>query len=312
MRNPGLAGHIVGGLQDELDAIGRTSGKVWYVNSTTTNASDTTASGESWDSPLATIDAAVGKCTANVGHKIYVGPGHAETVTAAAGLVFDIAGIEVVGFGIGTNRPAINLGTATTADVDVDAANVTLRNLRFVSAINSLANCLDVNANNCTVDGCDFIGASTLEIVCGIDIATTTDNHTISNCYFYQPTDPEGTDGNAATGCIYLVDSENVTIENCRFIGQWETAFIHNKTTLTQELWIRNCYGTAELALVMILVDNSTGGMVNSHFCKPAAADVAEGSFMTIAATTTFGLHLCTFMNDGAGGNAAVEVAAAT
>src|SRR3990167_6036958 len=42
-----------------------------------------------------TIDAAVGACTADQGDVIYVMPGHTETVSAAAGFVMDIAGIEV-------------------------------------------------------------------------------------------------------------------------------------------------------------------------------------------------------------------------
>lgn len=313
-RNPGLNRAYTDGMQAELDAIGRPPGTVFYVNSSTTGASDTTSDGLSWAKPLATIQAAVDKCTANVGDKIYVGPGHTESIAAAADLAFDCAGIECIGFGVGTNRPTISLGTATTADIDIDAANVTIKNIRFVSAIDSLAVVLDVNAGNFTVEGCDFIGASTLEIVCAIDIATTKDDFVIRDCYFYQPTDPGGTSGNASTGCIYLVDSENILIERCAFIGQWETAFVHNKTTLAQELWIKDCYGTAELSgsLVMILVDDATGGMVNCHFAVPNAADVAEASFMTIAATTTFGVHACTFMNDGAGGNAAIAIAAAT
>ena len=59
--------------------------------------------------PFADLDYTVGKCTANNGDIIYVAPGHAETVIAAAGLDFDVAGIEVIGFGVGTTRPTITI-----------------------------------------------------------------------------------------------------------------------------------------------------------------------------------------------------------
>ena len=41
--------------------------------------------------PFATIDYAIGQCTANNGDLIMVMPGHTETVTAAAGIAVDVA-----------------------------------------------------------------------------------------------------------------------------------------------------------------------------------------------------------------------------
>ena len=76
--------------------------------------------------PYATLDYAVGKCTANNGDLILAKAGHTETVTAAGGLDLDVAGITIIGLGNGSDRPTVNFTTAVTADMDVDADNITI------------------------------------------------------------------------------------------------------------------------------------------------------------------------------------------
>ncbi|MCR4340841.1 MAG: hypothetical protein NUW01_13255, partial [Gemmatimonadaceae bacterium] len=82
-------------------------GDVYHVDSGNTNADDDNA-GTNPSHPLATIDAAVGKCTANNGDLILVAEGHSETLTAA--ITADIAGITIWGLGWGNNRPALTVG----------------------------------------------------------------------------------------------------------------------------------------------------------------------------------------------------------
>ncbi len=291
------------------------TGNVFYVGSAVSGATDSGAGGLTPERPYATIDFAIGNCTSNNGDVIFVMPSHAETLTAAGQCVFDVAGVKVIGWGVGTTRPTITFGTATTADVDIDAANVYISGLRFVSDVNSLAVMLDVNAGNFTVENCDFITSSTKECMCFVDLATTVDDFIFRDCYFHQPTDPAGSDGNASTGCFYFVDSENILIENCRFFGNFETSIFHNKTTAASELWIIDCYGSqlnTGVADIADILAATTGGMVRCSWMVPAAAEITEAVFLTVAASCTFGFHHTTFMNDGAGGNRAVEVAAAT
>jgi len=313
-RNPGLNQGYITSLNNSLMAAGRTTGNVFYVDSGSTHADDN-GPGDRPDKPMATLDACIAKCTANNGDQIHVMAGHAEAVIAASGLDLDVAGIEIIGHGTGTTRPTITLGTAATATVVVGAANITIRNLRFVCDINDLAIMLDVNFGNFAAHGCEFVSSSAKECFCFVDIATTKDDFLFDGCRFHQPTDPAGTDGNASTGCFYFVDSENITIKNCEITGFFETSIFHNKTTAATELWIVDCYGSQNdtgVADIGDILAATTGGMVNCHWMVPAAADVAEASFITIAASCTFGLHHVTFMNDGAGGNRAIEAAAAT
>jgi len=302
-------------LADKVSRAG-TTGNVWYVGSTVSTASDSALPfGTTPENPLATLDYAIGQCTANQGDIIYVMPGHTETLTAAAQLVFDVAGVKVIGLGVGTNRPTFTLSTATTADVDIDATNVWIDNIRFVSGIDSLAVVLDVNSANFSCTRCDFVSSSGNEIINQVNFATTVDDFYFADCYFFQPTDPDGTNGGTSTGCFYIVDSENILIERCRFNGFFETAIFHNDATLCGELWIKECWGNQELlaADTITLEDGASGGMVNCNWLQENADDVTETLFMTFAATTPFGMFNTFFMNDnGGGGNLALDNTADT
>ena len=286
-------------------------GNVFFVSSLT--GVDGSGYGRSPDSPLATIDYAVGLCTANNHDHIIVMPGHAETVSAANGLDFDVAGITVIGLSSGSGRPTVTLGTATTATVRINAANVTVRNLLFVSNIDSLAVLLNINADYASVEDCEFRSSSAKECVCFVSIATTKDFASIRRCVFLQPTDPAGTDGAAETGGIFLVDSEHVTIEECKFAGNFETAIFHNRTTGAANLWIRDCYGIQNLsgAEPFQLASGATGGVIGGGFITPAEAAVTEA---TLSGTLPAGFFAfgTRFGNDGGGGQNAVLLADAS
>lgn len=291
-----------------------TTGDIWFVGSTVSGATDGAGYGQSPISPCATIDYAIGLATASQGDIIYVMPGHAETI-AAAGIDVDKAGLSIIGLGVGNNRPTITLN-ATTSDVDIDAAGVLIRGLRFVSSVNNLAWFIDVNTAYFTMEDCEFVTASATEAYNFINIATTVDNFIFRRCRFLQPTDPNGTDGGANTGCFYIDDSENILIEDCEFLGEFETSIIHNDTTACKNLWVRRCFGEQALAGadVITLEAGATGGMDHCSWNVPDAADATTwGSFATVAADTPFGFHNTTFMNDNnAGEQLALPIAVAT
>ena len=117
-----------------------TTGAIWWVDSGSATGADAVGYGQNPDAPFLTIDYAVGQCTAGDGDIIYAMPGHAETVSAAGGLDLDKIGIKIVGLGHGTLQPTVTLDTADTADIDVDAASITVENIHFK------ANFLDIAA----------------------------------------------------------------------------------------------------------------------------------------------------------------------
>jgi hypothetical protein len=135
-------------------AFGYSFGNKWFVSSTHTNKADTVDNGISPVRPFATIDYAIGRCTANNGDIIYVLPDHAETISAAGGITCDVAGVSIIGLGVGTDRPAINF-TATGSTLPVSAANVTLYNLLFTGGVDAITTMLPVTAANCNIINCE-------------------------------------------------------------------------------------------------------------------------------------------------------------
>lgn len=291
---------------------GLIKGQAFYVDSAAgSNSND----GTNWTKAVATLDYAVGLCTAGRGDIIFLAPGHAETGTAAAFADLDVAGVTVQGIGQGSLKPTFTFGTAAGCDWDVDADNVTIRNVRFVSDVDSLAAFLDVNSHYCTVEDCDFVTSSAKEALTFIDLATTKDYLTVRRCRFEQPTDPAGADGGAGTGGIYLVDSEYVLVQDCWFVGNFETAAVHNKTTACKYLVLERCYVYSALSgsEPLQMVAAAIGCAKECFFHTPAEAAATEatlygtlGDAFFIASSTSAG-------NDGAaGGQGGIEATAAS
>ena len=159
-----------------------TTGNVFFVDSGHAQAADAVGHG-TVERPYATIDYAVGQCTASNGDYIVAMPGHAEVVSAAGGLDLDVAGITVIGIGRGASMPTVT-ATSATGDVDIDAANVTIEGLNFVAGVADNAVTIDVNAVDFTIRNCRFT-EPTVNLnmkICIQDGATTTsDRMTIEN-----------------------------------------------------------------------------------------------------------------------------------
>lgn len=133
---------------DEIQSlIGGTTGDVYYVNSAT-GADVGTRTGKNMDEPFDSLDYAIGRATASNGDIIVLMPGHAETTTAIA---LDVAGLCIVGYGFGRNRPTLTATTASTDLINVTGANCQLHNVRLVGAASGCTALLDIN-------GADFVG----------------------------------------------------------------------------------------------------------------------------------------------------------
>lgn len=288
------------------------TGNVFFVMS---GGTDTAGHGLHPDDPFATVDFAIGQCTANQGDRIYVMPGYTETITNSDRWTVDVAGIEIIGLGLGSTKPTITFGTDTTADILVSADNIRINNFRLVSDINSLVNFIDSDEDFLYVEKCDFVTSSAKEAITFIDIATTKDNFFFKGCTFLQPTDPAGTDGDAGTGCINMVDSENIYVEDCYFHGNFETAIFHNKTTKCRNLWVTNCFGIQLLsgAEPFQLVTDADGAMVGGGFITPNEGAASEATLVGTIGNKFFILAPGNFGNDGgAGGQGGIVVATAS
>ena len=159
-----------------------TTGSIFFVHSGT--GTDGEGYGQNPDAPCATIDYAVGLCTDSKGDRIYVMPGHAESLAAAAGIDADKIGISIIGLGNGSNRPRVTMGTADTVDIDIDAANVTIQGIDFVANFLNIAAAIDVNADDFTLRDCRFYEGTNLNFLIVVQDAAAggSDRITIENC----------------------------------------------------------------------------------------------------------------------------------
>ncbi len=244
-----------------------TTGNIWFVDSGTGGAGGP----GTLENPYSTIDAAIGRCTASNGDVIICLPGHNETVTAA--IAADVAGITIIGIGNGSNMATVTQGTSGSL------------------------NCLEVSADNVTIQNMRFEGSNTGTNEPFIDIQKV-DYTTIRDCVFVQH--------QKNLDCITIQGpgSDYVTIEGCKFIGAAagpdNAILFENITTSTSNLnpIIRNCYfnytGSAGCDNGCICVSHSSGATVgmlieNCTFIGLANSDAAINA-KGMAATRCTGL----------------------
>lgn len=128
-----------------IEDQGFSTGNRYYVHSGTGSSA---YSGDNPNQPKATLAQAIALCTASQDDIIYVMPGHAETTTAVA---LSVAGVRVIGLGMGRNKPAFTATTAASDLINVSAASVYLENVRLVGAASGNTALLNIAA-------ADFIG----------------------------------------------------------------------------------------------------------------------------------------------------------
>lgn len=152
-------------------------GEVFWCNSSTTLAKGAVGGSDgndgSYRRPFATLDYAIGRCTAGRGDIIMLMPNHTETVTSATSHNFDVAGVAIIGLGTGTSRPLFTFTTADSATIPVSAANISISNCRFLGTILSTASCFTVAAApGFSVEYCDFTDTS--NVLGFLNVLTTT------------------------------------------------------------------------------------------------------------------------------------------
>lgn len=255
--------------------IPTTTGSYWFVSSDTGSNGN---SGKDKDHPLATIDYAIGKCTASKGDVIIVMPGHTESVAAASGITCDVQGVTIVGLGKGSLRPTITLGTATAASIVISAADVTWDNFLFTSALDNVATCFTVSADDATIKNCEFRDASDALHFLSCILTGTTDN---------------GADG--------------LTVDNCRRWGlaAANTAFISilcncNRLTVTNN-WVQDASTEDVGHFIIMAAKVCLDAFIVGNVCNVlGAANASVGIFMTGSSTTSTGVlayNLCSSLD---------------
>lgn len=271
-------------------------GQVFWVDGSSTTPVRGAVGGQdggpgTFQRPFATIDYAVGKCVASRGDIIMVKPGHTETVIAAAGLALDVAGIAIIGLGSGSLTPKVTLTTAATADVDVDAADITIHNIHFVSGFADIATAIDVNAQNCTIKNCRFTENATDEnfLVCVEGgLTTVSSGLVVEDCYVLQP-------DAANTHFINVPGTPNGDIyRNNTIIGDFGTMAIGGAGICTYVTIVDNiiynaaatvdaCVNLAATATGLVMRNLGAGGAAQANGFTATACAIAENYYGVLA-----------------------------
>lgn len=293
---------IRAGLADDLAAnnlinhvqnvLASTTGNVYYVDSGSGNDS---GDGTTSSAPFATLDYAVGKCTASNGDVIVLMPGHAETITADSGVDIDVAGITVLGLGYGAARPTFTFTTAVTADFKLAAASTVVSNVLFIGGIDATTGVIEVSAADCALLNTEYrdsTGQATDVIVTTADAdRLLIDGHRHI-----------GAAGDGGDTAVVVVGCDDVTIRNCEFYGNFDLGAIECRTTAAVRLRVHDCQIWTEGAEDLCILDTITGstGLIGPNvfmMLQDDAANITEA--ITGATFTVFdvGVHVANAAN---------------
>lgn len=248
-----------------------TTGNIFFVCSLT--GTDSAGYGQNPDAPCASIDYAVGLCTANQGDRIYAMPGHVETIGAAAALALDVAGVEIIGIGTGAVRPKVNF-TATGGTAAVSAANCSIRNVLFTGGIDAVVSALIVSAADFLLKDCEYRDV-TGQVTVFLLTTAAADRLVVDGLRY---------DGDSAAGtgaAIALVGGDRIEIKNSRFDGNFSVGVIDVRTTAATDLEVHDCWARTRNSVDIFLIDTITGstGMIGPNLnlrLQDNAANITE------------------------------------
>ena len=159
-------------------------GNVYYVDSGHADTNDNN-DGKNPKRPMATIDAAYNRTTANNNDFVLVAPRHAENIAAATGINMDKAGVTILGLKNGNLMPTVSF-TAAAGSITIGAANNTLKDIKLVANFATgvtVGITIAADGDGCTLDGIVMRdNAANKEFLKHIQVATTVTDLLIKRC----------------------------------------------------------------------------------------------------------------------------------
>ncbi len=275
-----------GGAISVVD-IADTQGEVFFVGSVAVFGgvvgSDATGFGRSPLAPFATLDYAVGQCTAGQRDTIYLLPGHNENI-ANAQIDIDIASTRVIGLGRGTLIPRFDFDHAN-ASIDIGANDVLLRNIRLLPSVTDVLIGIDVETlfTDVLIEDVEALpgedGAGVDDFAAVVEFKVGCTRGTVRRLKVRQH----------ASGAGYIAGvrlkgaSDDILIEDCdiKIIGVGVVAPINGDTTLSTNLRVRRCVLTSDAEPGVEMVTGTTGTIEDCYMFTDLAtmnaAIVADG-----------------------------------
>ena len=257
----------------------------WLDNSTVLNVGAVAGSDNNrgtYQRPFATLAGTLAQCVAGRGDIIFVGAGHAETLSSATAAAMSKSGVAVVGLGSGNLRPIFTLGTANTTTIAVSADGCSFQNCIFIANFLTIAACFTLTtAKDFAVQQCEFRDTSAAlnfaNVVKSTGAANTADGLTFTDNYYPSI----GTTYNTSVLVADAVNRMNLSRNNIFTISTSDIAILAVSTTgAVTNLMIadNNCTSkaTTHTSSLLILGTGTAGtGMILRNFC--GSLDAAAG-----------------------------------
>lgn len=241
----------------EQRLIENAPGKVFWVGNNATllsgeaTAADTNLNnrGGTFLHPFSTVDYAIGQCAASRGDIIFVRPGYSESVTSTS-TTLDVAGVSIIGMGVGANRPLFNFGV-TTSTITVSANNCSIENIQVKATVDSVVAGFTVSGAGCRFDIESLDGSASIEFISVFVTAATADNLQIKARHRGYAA------GDAMTRYIDLVGCRDATID-VDFFGIASVAVVNMRTTACDNVKVYGSFYNDSAALTKNVVNSTT------------------------------------------------------
>ncbi len=264
-------GPITGAAQDDNvksamdlvhNLVANASGRRVYVDSTVSGTA-----GDSWSTAVGTINEAIDLVTANSGDIILIAEGFNVNLTGADAVDLDKAGVKIVGYGVGSNKPRFDFDDVD-AEIVFGAANVQLINVDLRPGVALCLKAIDIEnaGDNAVIRFVNILegeSAGTDEFVSSVIVGTTAVNPTIENCTYF------GT-GTGADNFVNLdaATIANPTITGCTVFGQFLEAPIWGAAAVPTNISIKGN-----------TITNNTSGQLSIEF-QGAATGIIAGNIL--------------------------------
>jgi hypothetical protein len=209
-------------------------------------------------------------------------PLYTEVISAAAGVALSVAGVAVVGMGVGTARPLVTF-EAAAATMTVTAANITLVNIIFEGKFIDVVVGLDVSGvAGFSIDNCHFRdNASNLNFLNCINVATGFTELSITNTKMIGSDAQNDTFLNMVAGNGLYMDNCFITYDVAKASPIGGLAASGDVTNVV----IKDCYfrDNTDGALQIKLDGTANSGLISN--CYFSSIDIADATTASVQFT---------------------------
>ena len=255
--------------------FGLTAGNVYYVH----NSGSATGNGSTPAQAISTIDTAIGLCTADQGDIIAVLPGHAENISGAAGIAQDVAGVRIVGVGLGRQRPQVSFITADAASWDVSAARCSIENMVLINGRDGQTAMVNVSAADVTIQDCEIqTGDATTQAVLGILTTASANRMIVRRCHIHGLVTAGTTSQISIVGGDSIVIADNYLFGACGTTGNIAAATTASLNGLIHGNVIQNQTADANNKCIVLgagdtyVISNNRMAVIDSTSPTPVTA----------------------------------------